>query len=179
MKKILLLFTMAVFLSCETKVVEVPVKGGEIARGENKGSKFYIASDENVDVVKKLLKAWNNMDPDGMFEVLTDTITWWVPNSKIPIKADKEFITAYLSSYDSIRQDPQGFIPHQWEGQEHVVVSLASREKKYKKDGTFEDDRLFERFHIKDGKIFRVQAWSADWYTDCLLYTSPSPRDRG
>jgi hypothetical protein len=46
------------------------------------------------------------------------------------------------------------------------VVSLASREKKYKKDGTFEDDRLFERFHIKDGKIFRVQAWSADWYTD-------------
>jgi len=142
------------------------VKGGEIARGENKGSKFYIASDENVDVVKKLLKAWNNMDPDGMFEVLTDTITWWVPNSKIPIKADKEFITAYLSGYDSIRQDPQGFIPHQWEGQEHVVVSLASREKKYKKDGTFEDDRLFERFHIKDGKIFRVQAWSADWYTD-------------
>ena len=106
------------------------------------------------------------MDPDGMFEVLTDTITWWVPNSKIPIKADKEFITAYLSGYDSIRQDPQGFIPHQWEGQEHVVVSLASREKKYKKDGTFEDDRLFERFHIKDGKIFRVQAWSADWYTD-------------
>jgi ketosteroid isomerase-like protein len=166
MKKILLLFTMAVFLSCETKVVEVPVKGGEIARGENKGSKFYIASDDNVDVVKKLLKAWNNMDPDGMFEVLTDTINWWVPNSKIPIKADKEFITAYLSGYDSIRQDPQGFIPHQWEGQEHVVVSLASREKKYKKDGTFEDDRLFERFHIKDGKIFRVQAWSADWYTD-------------
>jgi len=100
MKKILLLFTTVVFLSCETKVVEVPVKGGEIARGENKGSKFYIASDDNVDVVKKLLKAWNNMDPDGMFEVLTDTITWWVPNSKIPIKADKEFITAYLSSYD-------------------------------------------------------------------------------
>ena len=41
--------------------------------GKNKGSKFYIAPDENVDVVKKLLKSWNNMDPEGMFEVLEDT----------------------------------------------------------------------------------------------------------
>ena len=166
MKKIILLFIITTFISCETKTIEVPVKGGEIAQGPNKGSKFYIASDDNVDVVKKLLKAWNNMDADGMFEVLEDTITWWVPNSKTPIKADKEFIRAYLSEYDSVSQVPQGFIPHQWEGQEHVVVSMASREKKYKKDGTFEDDRLFERFHIKDGKIFRVQAWSADWNTD-------------
>ena len=54
MKKILLLFMMAAFLSCETKVVEVPVKGGEIARGENKGSKYYLVSDDNVDIVKKL-----------------------------------------------------------------------------------------------------------------------------
>ena len=166
MKKILLILFIVAFTGCETKTIEVPVKGGEIALGPNKGSKFYIVSDDNVDVVKKLLKSWNNMDPDGMFEVLTDTITWWVADSKTPIKADKEFITAYLSGYDSISQVPQGFIPHQWEGQEHVVVSMASREKKYKKDGTFEDDRLFERFHIKDGKIFRVQAWSADWYTD-------------
>ena len=157
---------MAVFLSCEPKVVEVPVKVGEIARGENKGSKYYLVSDDNVDIVKKLLKAWNNMDPDGMFEVLTDTISWWVPDSKTPISADKEFITEYLKGYDSISQVPHGFIPHQWEGQEHTVVSVASREKKYKKDGTIEDDRLFERFHIKNGKVFRVQAWSADWYTD-------------
>ena len=82
----------AAFFSCETKVVEVPVKGGEIARGENKGSKYYLVSDDNVDIVKKLLKAWNNMDPEGMFEVLTDTISWWVPDSKTPILADKEFI---------------------------------------------------------------------------------------
>ena len=166
MKKLLIFFMVAAFFSCETKVVEVPVKGGEIARGENKGSKYYLVSDDNVDIVKKLLKAWNNMDPEGMFEVLTDTISWWVPDSKTPILADKEFISEYLKGYDSISQVPHGFIPHQWEGQEHTVVSVASREKKYKKDGTLEDDRLFERFHIKNGKVFRVQAWSADWYTD-------------
>ena len=164
--KNLFLFILVVLISCETKIIEVPVKGGEIALGPNKGSKFYIASDDNVDIVKKLLKSWNNMDPEGMFEVLEDTITWWVADEKKPIKADIEFIKEYLSSYDSISQVVQGYIPHQWEGQSHFVVSVASREKKYKKDGTFEDDRLFERFHIKDGKIFRVQAWSADWYTD-------------
>ena len=166
MKNLFLFILAVVLISCETKIIEVPVKGGEIALGPNKGSKFYIASDDNVDIVKKLLKSWNNMDPEGMFEVLEDTITWWVADEKKPIKADIEFIKEYLSSYDSISQVVQGYIPHQWEGQSHFVVSVASREKKYKKDGTFEDDRLFERFHIKDGKIFRVQAWSADWYTD-------------
>jgi len=166
MKKLLLLFIITAFISCESNIVEVPVKGGEIVRGDNKGSKYYIASDDNVEVVKKLLNAWNNMDPDAMFEVLTDTIIWMVPDSKTPITADKEFLKEYLSAYDSISQVPHGFIPHQWEGQEHTVVSVASREKKYKKDGTLEDDRLFERFHIKNGKVFRVQAWSADWYTD-------------
>ena len=92
MKKILLFILIAAFFSCETKIVEVPVKGGEIMLGKNKGSKFYIAPDDNVDVVKNLLKSWNNMDADGMFEVLEDTITWWVATEKKPIKADKEFI---------------------------------------------------------------------------------------
>ena len=166
MKKILLFILIAAVFSCETKIVEVPVKGGEIMLGKNKGSKFYIAPDDNVDIVKNLLKSWNNMDADGMFEVLEDTITWLVATEKKPIKADKEFIKEYLKSYDSISQVVQGYIPHQWEGQQHVVVSVASREKKYKKDGTFEDDRLFERFFVRDGKIFQVQAWSADWYTN-------------
>ena len=76
MKKLLLLFIITAFISCESKIIEVPVKGGEIVRGDNKGSKYYIASDDNVEVVKKLLNAWNNMDPDAMFEVLTDTIIW-------------------------------------------------------------------------------------------------------
>ena len=112
MQKILILFIITAFISCESKIIEVPVKGGEIVRGDNKGSKYYIASDDNVEVVKKLLNAWNNMDPDAMFEVLTDTIIWMVPDSKTPITADKEFLKEYLSAYDSISQVPHGFIPH-------------------------------------------------------------------
>ena len=77
-----------------------------------------------------------------------------------------KFMEEYFSQYDSISQVVQGYIPHQWEGQENTVVSVASREIKYKKDGTIEDERLFERFFIKDNKIFRVMAWSAEWNTD-------------
>ena len=54
MKKLILLFFIIAFIGCETKTIEVPVKGGEIMLGKNKGSKFYIAPDENVDIVKKL-----------------------------------------------------------------------------------------------------------------------------
>ena len=48
-------------------------------------------------------------------------------------------------------------------------MSVASREKRYKKDGTVEDERLFERFFIIDKKITRVMAWSADWNTNSIL----------
>ena len=166
MKKILFLLVMAALISCESKVVETPAKAGEIALGPNTGSKFYLTSDDNVDVVKKLLQSWNNMDPDGMFEVLEDTITWFVASEKKPIVADKNFIIDYMSAYDSISQVVQGYIPHQYEGQTANVVSVASRETKFKKDGTVEDDRLFERFFIRNGKIFRVMAWSAKWNTN-------------
>ena len=71
-----------------------------------------------------------------------------------------------MSAYDSISQVVQGYIPHQHEGQTANVVSVASRETKFKKDGTVEDDRLFERFFIRNGKIFRVMAWSAKWNTN-------------
>jgi hypothetical protein len=81
-KKIITLLIIATLISCETKVVKVPVKAGEIALGPNTGSKFYLTSDDNVDIVKKLLESWNNMDPDGMFEVLEDTITWYVASEK-------------------------------------------------------------------------------------------------
>ena len=166
MKKIITLLIIATLISCETEVVKVPLKAGEIALGPNTGSKYYLTSDDNVDIVKKLLESWNNMDPDGMFEVLEDTITWYDASEKKPIVADKNFIIEYMSAYDSISQVVQGYIPHQYEGQTADVVSVASRETKFKKDGTVEDDRLFERFFIRNGKIFRVMAWSAVWNTN-------------
>ena len=53
MKKLIILICIIQLFSCETSNVEVQVKGGEIALGNNKGSKFYIAPDENVEIVKK------------------------------------------------------------------------------------------------------------------------------
>ena len=134
-KKIILLFIVATLFSCETKTIEVPVKGGEIAVGPNAGSKFYIVSDDNVELTKTLINAYNNMDIDGMYEVLPDTVMWFAPKLKDPIPADRKFMKEYFSQYDSISQVVQGYIPHQWEGQENTVVSVASREIKYKKDG--------------------------------------------
>tara|TARA_B100000886_G_C20282396_1_gene431796 strand:- start:30 stop:530 length:501 start_codon:yes stop_codon:yes gene_type:complete len=166
MKKLYILLITTAFLSCETSNTEVQVKGGEIALGNNKGSKFYIAPDENVEIVKKLISSYNNMDLDGIYEVCNDSVMWFAPKLDKPVVADRLFMEAYFSEYDSVNQVVQGYIPHQYEGQKAVVVSVASREKRYKKDGTVEDERLFERFFIIDKKITRVMAWSADWNTN-------------
>ena len=79
MKKLYILLIITAFLSCETSNTEVQVKGGEIALGNNKGSKFYIAPDENVEIVKKLNSSYNNMDLDGIYEVCNDSIMWFAP----------------------------------------------------------------------------------------------------
>ena len=166
MKKLYILLITTAFLSCETSNTEVQVMGGEIALGNNKGSKFYIAPDENVEIVKKLISSYNNMDLDGIYEVCNDSVMWFAPKLDKPVVADRPFMEAYFTEYDSVNQVVQGYIPHQYEGQKAVVVSVASREKRYKKDGTVEDERLFERFFIIDKKITRVMAWSAEWYTN-------------
>jgi len=118
-KKIILLFIVATLFSCETKTIEVPVKGGEIAVGPNAGSKFYIVSDDNVELTKALINAYSNMDVDGMYEVLPDTVMWFAPKLKDPIPADRKFMEEYFSQYDSISQVVQGYIPHQWEDRKH------------------------------------------------------------
>ena len=41
MKKILIFFMIAAFLSCETKVVEVPIKGGEAGMAAHYNNKHY------------------------------------------------------------------------------------------------------------------------------------------
>ena len=50
MKKILLLLTVAFFLSCETKTVEVEKTAGMVYYGQNKGGTFELGSDESVKI---------------------------------------------------------------------------------------------------------------------------------
>ena len=44
----------------------------------------------------------------------------------------------------------------------YTIVSIPFSETRYKKDGTVENESIFERFILKDGKFVRVNKWVAE-----------------
>ena len=64
MKKILLIITIAVFLGCETKTVEVTKPAGEWLMGNLKGDKMIPGPDEDAQVAMDVIMGYANKDFD-------------------------------------------------------------------------------------------------------------------
>ena len=74
MKKLLILILIIPFFSCETDTVEIEKTAGEWYRGGWKGKKFQLSDDKYVDLARKFMDAYENMDPATMVEMTTDTV---------------------------------------------------------------------------------------------------------
>ena len=74
MKKLFILILIIPFFSCETNTVEIEKTAGEWYRGGWKGKKFQLSDDKYVDLAKKFMDAYENMDPATMVEMTTDTV---------------------------------------------------------------------------------------------------------
>ena len=85
MKKIILLLTVAFFLSCETKTIEVEKSAGMTYYGANEGKKFQFGSDEIAQLAVDAILAYADGNFDFMNEISADTIMFFEPSMGKPI----------------------------------------------------------------------------------------------
>lgn len=170
MKRILLIIVFVnIIISCNsgnTNPVTKPSGDIELKKaGEwvSTGDKHMIGTDDDVMMVKSLIDAFDTMNVDQMFEFFSDEIMWYAASEKEGTKVDKDFMTNYLSQYDSVSVDVRSYLPYKRENSDFSIVQVGSTEKRYPKDGEMETERLIEKFFIRDGKIYAVRGWSAQW----------------
>ena len=162
MKKIILLFIVASFLSCETKTVEVNKLGGMTYFGENTGKKFEIGSEESLKISVSLVNAYAEGDFDLMNDMTTDTVFYFEPSFGKPIPVvnpANDFLTQIQSPYDSITRRIWNAIPLKRAGSDYETVTVSFIENRYK-NGEVEKLRIIDRIFIRDSKVFRVNQWN-------------------
>ena len=162
MKKIILLLTGAVFLSCETKTVEVEKSAGMTYYGANKGKKFQFGSDEIAQLAVDAILAYADGNFDFMNEISADTVMFYEPSMGKPIAVvnpANEFLTQIQSPYDSITRYVFNAVPLKREGDNYETVTVSFRENRYK-DGEVEKLRVVDKIWFKDGKFYRVNQWN-------------------
>ena len=163
MKKILLAIIVAVFLSCETKTIEVENTGGMIYSGQNEGGTFEFGSNESTKIAVDLVLAYAEGNFDLMNEMSADTVMFFEPSvgKPIPVVRDPNytFLKEIQSPYDSIQRFIWNAIPMKAVGADYETVTVSFRENRFYKTGEVEKLRLVDRIFIRDGKFFRVNQW--------------------
>ena len=163
MKKVIVLLVIFISISsCSNQIVdkEVNKKAGEWV---SSGTKFFMGSDEQVEIVKNLLSNYAAMDAEAVFLNTRDTVRFFPFNAEKPVMMTVTDQKEMFSLYDSIISKPVYFIPYELDGV-RSLVEVTSTETKYKKDGTIEKDLFLEKFIFgDDGKIHTVRQWRAAW----------------
>ena len=114
MNKIILLLTVAVFLSCQPKSIDVVKSAGMTYYGANEGKKFQFGSDEIAQLAVDAILAYADGNFDFMNEISADTIMFFEPSMGKPIAVinpANEFLTQIQSPYDSITRFVFNAIP--------------------------------------------------------------------
>ena len=162
MNKIILLLTVAVFLSCQPKTVEVEKSAGMTYYGANEGKKFQFGSDEIAKLAVDAILAYADGNFDFMNEISADTVMFFEPSMGKPIAVvnpANEFLTQIQSPYDSITRYVFNAVPLKREGDNYETVTVSFRENRYK-DGEVEKLRVVDKIWFKDGKFYRVNQWN-------------------
>ena len=166
MKKYLILFVSIVLVSCETKTLEVPVVAGEQFWGDNQGEGFVPGPKEDLQTALDILYGYADAEFDMISEKSLDTVYFRPEKGGEVITMAKpftDFLKGLHEPYDSIKRQAWNAYPISPVGAEnYTIVSIPFSETRYKKDGTVENESIFERFILKDGKLLRVNKWVAE-----------------
>ena len=165
MKKIILLFVFTVFLSCETKTVEVNAQVGKALYGDQ--NKLYAGNMDYAKTTVDVLKAYADGNFDLMMEKMADTVRFFPDKGGelvTLVNPFNDFLASMQEPYDSLTRGAYNVtsITTGIEGSS-TIISVPFTEIRYLKDGSVERERVFERFIFNsEGKIGRVNKWTAE-----------------
>ena len=111
MKNILYLFILTLVFSWinQAKNIEIEKSAGVL---ELSGDKYTLGSDEDVEIVKTMIKSFNSLDAIKMSELIADTISFYPHNSPNVIKLPNDAMEAFTSQYDSVETKSIHFLPY-------------------------------------------------------------------
>ena len=159
--KLTLITILLIFASCEQPTNN---QAGECV---SSGEAYEIGPDENVQVIKDMMSAYNKMDTDAMQEVMADTLTIYSASQKEPISLPKEMTPQWMAQYDSVSVRAIYFLPYKRigaDGNDISVVQTGQLENLYWADGRVDSLRVLNKFFINsEGKIRAIRQWDADW----------------
>jgi len=134
MKNNIFLFVLALLVSCnnQAKKIETEKSAGI---WELSGDKYTLGSDEDVEIVKTIIKSFNSLDATKMSELITDTISFYPYNSPNVLKLPNDAIETFTSQYDSVKTKSIHFLPYSNGSQGKRILQTIQNENLYYQGG--------------------------------------------
>ena len=134
MKNNIFLFVLALLVSCnnQAKKIETEKSAGI---WELSGDKYTLGSDEDVEIVKTMIKSFNSLDATKMSELITDTISFYPYNSPNVLKLPNDAIETFTSQYDSVKTKSIHFLPYSNGSQGKRILQTIQNENLYYQGG--------------------------------------------
>ena len=169
MKKLILLFMVASFISCDTKTIEVQKSGGVWHMGgddqfqEGTSPKAVIGSESDLEIAMAFYSAYGEMELDKMVELSEDIVKFHPGDVAGVFDVDMtntDFIVDRQKDMDSVSRHYIFIMPLKMEGTNVRFVETSFNETTYLKDGSSKSVGVYEKLYINtDNKISRVVQW--------------------
>tara|TARA_X000000368_G_scaffold402033_1_gene375523 strand:- start:3968 stop:4495 length:528 start_codon:yes stop_codon:yes gene_type:complete len=128
------------------------------------GNGFTAGDKKDSDIVKKFMDAYENMDPNLMVEMTSDTVKFHPADIAGTFDVDMtntNFIVERQSGWDSISRNYAYIMPLKIENSKDRVVTTVFSEIRYKKDGSTDSNNFYERIYLNENdKVTRVVQFS-------------------
>ena len=169
MKKLILLFIVTTFISCDTKTIEINKEGGTWNAWDESGvsKKATIGSESDLEIAMAFYNAYGDMELEKMVELSEDIVKFHPGDIAGVFDVDAsntDFLTERQSNFESIKRTTHNVTPIAVEDSEnYTVVSINFTEEITYKDGSTSSTHYFERIHVVNDKVNRVVQWMRPW----------------
>ena len=148
LRNIFFLFAIIISSCMNPDSSESKSAGNWAGEGDYNGKAFQLGSDKDMELIMKLVQAYNAQDVDSYNALNTDELN------------ENMNIISWFDDLDSLSWVPFVVVPMQLETGEHRVVHVWSNEFRKWKNGSTQNVELMEVFGIKDDKIDWFRQWS-------------------